>query len=849
MQKSERCRCSYLELLIGACEYQLGHIESSIVANEAALAISSDMPEAHVNIGNALFIKGATNLAISHYKIAIKLQPNFADAFANLGIVYLHIGWIPAAIEAYSSAIAICPQKPLLHCSLGDCWKAQGIAEMERAVFCYKSALCIDCKCTIAWVGLGQCAMKRKSYAEAIEYLKEAEQTGPSMETSTGIGICYNELKNPIAAEYFFQKAALVEPSCSFTLANYAGALYGNGKLDEAIAMYRRALSFNPSFPEALNNLGNAYRECDKVEEAISCYTSCIQMQLSALGAMGLHPYHFPNFTAQQTHRLSIAYNNLAGVLKHIGRINQCIVAYEYVSRLLPQEPSAHANLACVYKDAGRHDDAIIAYHFALALNPGYNEAFANLVHSLQCVGDWSQRAELFSSLEGNVNKELDAGALPSVQPFHALSYPFSSNLVLEISKKYALHSLMLAKRMPGALREEYPHPNPSRLTSTRKLRVGYVSSDFGDHPLSHLMGSVFGMHSRHENIEAFCYSLSPDDGSQYFARVAEEADHFLDVSSWSAPAIASRISQDQINIAVNLNGFTKGARNEIFALRPAPIQVSLMGFPATMGANYIDYIVLDKVVCPSTSRKCYSECIAYMPETYFVNDYRHSHKNILHSAASPSRASVGLPEGKVIYSCANQIYKYDPETFKTWCNILRRVPGSVLWLLRFPAAAEVHVRAVAHSHGVHGDRIIFTDVAPKPLHIARSGLADIFLDTPMCNAHTTGCDVLWGGCPIVTLPLERMASRVAASLCTATGLGSEMIVRNLKEYEERAVKLGLDSVERQSLRERLQGARMTCPLFDTERYVTHLESAFRTMWEIHATEKSPRDFDVNSKI
>lgn len=837
-------------LLIGACEYQLHNFEKCIAANNMALSINPGIPEGYANMGNAFLQQGNIDMAIIYYGKAISLSPSFLEAYVNLGTAYLRKGWLAQAIESYSTAIAINPQAPLIHCQLGDVWRLQGTDDSRiRALTCYRSALALDPQFWMAWKGLGDCARESGSFHDALTHYSTAVDIRQSGEVFNLMGICHRELKNHVAAEEAFRKAVNIVPTCSNTIGNLAGALYENRKLDEAIKMYQKALSINPNFPEALNNLGNAFRESRRPHDAITCYTSCIQLQLAMLSMIGLPFTAMDELVRQQTYRLSVSYNNLGGILKLIGRTVECITAYEHVAMLQPTMPEAHANLASAYKDAGRHDEAIISYQKSLALKPTYRDAFANMVHSLQCVCEWSHRSTLFAKLEEDIKEDIESGAFPCVQPFHAMSYPVSADLALNISKRYAEHCFNCAQMLPGTSSLVIKHPLPHPRSSKEKLKVAYVSSDFGNHPLSHLMGSVFGLHSKsgRGKVEAFCYSLSENDGSEFYKRVSEEADHFLDVSSWSAVEIAHKISQDGIHIAVNLNGYTKGARNEIFALRPAPIQISLMGFPATMGADYIDYIVLDKIVCPPSSRHCYSENIVFMPDTYFANDYKQSHRDILEDSKIPTRASIGLPEDKIIYSCANQLYKYDPDTFAAWCRILRRVPNSVLWLLRFPPAGEARIRAAAAMHGIDSNQIIFTDVASKSLHIARSGLADVFLDTPMCNAHTTGCDVLWGGCPIVTLPLERMASRVAASLCHATGLGDAMVVNSLEEYENRAVELGLDRAKRLALRQALREARTHCPLFDTEKYVDNLEKAYCKMWDIYIQGNRPHDFSVSS--
>lgn len=288
-----------------------------------------------------------------------------------------------------------------------------------------------------------------------------------------------------------------------------------------------------------------------------------------------------------------------------------------------------------------------------------------------------------------------------------------------------------------------------------------------------------------------------------------------------------------------------QGARNEIFAMQPAPIQVSYMGFPGTTGANYIDYLVTDEFVSPLRFSHIYSEKLVHLPHCYFVNDYKQKNQDVLDPSCGHKRSDYGLPEDKFIFACFNQLYKMDPEIFNTWCNILKRVPNSALWLLRFPAAGEMRLRAYAVAQGVQADQIIFTDVAMKGEHIRRSALADLFLDTPLCNAHTTGTDILWAGLPMVTLPLEKMATRVAGSLCLATGLGEEMIVSNMKEYEEKAVSLALNPPKLHTLANKLKAARLTCPLFDTARWVRNLERAYFKMWNLHCSGQKPQHFKV----
>lgn len=889
---------------------QLGSLDAAVLYYSLALQIKPDFIDAHLNLAAAFLRQGDVGKAICSYMSVLKIDPGLAQVYANLGDIFRTIAGQQMMSSPITSSLLLLMSSP--HVASSPPRVVMSSTRMpsriEMAEICYKNATQKDPSCANAWKGLGECSKQSGDCETALQYYNRAAELAPeSAEIVTGVALTLREAGKKADAEVAFRKAAELRPLCGLTLGNLACSLYERGKHEEAIAAYCRALAVKPCFPEALNNLGNVYREVYRFDDAIACYSACIQLNCSLIIqhqqhiqlSLQQHGALAPNQAEEmQDHarRLAVSYSNLAGVLKIQGQTAESILYYENALTLHPTSETC-MDLAAAYKDTARHDDAIASYSQALKNNPNSPEALANLVHSMQCVCDWRDRGTLMALLEQNVVKELAVDdKVPSVQPFHAISFPFSSQVALKISQRYAMQCWKVAGRMlevthslvPGTAAAsfiEYPptmHPathaaadakstltvSPTTTTTTttslgplltlhhppscplqpgQRLRIAYISSDFGNHPLSHLMSGVFALHDR-STVEVFCYALSPDDGSSWRQQISTDAEHFLDVSTWSSPDIAKKISRDRCHIAVNLNGYTKGARTEVFAYRPAPVQCAYLGFPASMGAEYIPYIVLDKVVCPESSRHCYSESIAYMPHSYFVNEYRQSHSNVLHQRPALPRSAFGLPQGAVVYSCSNQMYKYDPETFTAWCNILKRVPGSVLWLLRFPPSAEHRIRAEARSRGLHDEstRIIFTDVAEKPLHIARSALADVFLDTPMCNAHTTGCDVLWAGCPVITMPLERMASRVAASLCAATGLGDEMVVKNLHEYEERAVFLGLNKNAREDLRDRLRAARLSCPLFDTARWVRDFEKVLKKMWDIHCEGKGPRDFEVD---
>ncbi|KAJ4822541.1 hypothetical protein Tsubulata_022391 [Turnera subulata] len=732
-------------LLLGAIYYQLHDYDMCIAKNEEALRLEPHFAECYGNMANAWKEKGDIDLAIRYYLISIELRPNFADAWSNLASAYMRKGRLNEAAQCCRQALALNPLLVDAHSNLGNLMKAQGL--VQEAYSCYVEALRIQPTFAIAWSNLAGLFMESGDLNKALHYYKEAVKLKPTFpDAYLNLGNVYKGLGMTQDAIMCYQRAAQTKPNYAMAFGNLASTYYERGQVDLAILHYKQAITYDPRFVEAFNNLGN-------YSDAISCYNEVLRIDPTA--ADGLV--------------------NRGNTYKEIGRVNEAIQDYIRAINIRPTMAEAHANLASAYKDSGHVEAAIKSYKQALMLRPDFPEATCNLLHTLQCVCSWEDRDKMFKEMS----------VLPSVQPFHAIAYPIDPMLALEISRKYAAHCSIVASRfaLPPF---KHPSPVPIRKDSGgERLRIGYVSSDFGNHPLSHLMGSVFGMHNR-ENVEVFCYALSPYDGSEWRQRTQFEAEHFIDVSMMSSDSIAKMINDDKIHVLVNLNGYTKGARNEIFAMQPAPVQVSYMGFPGTTGATYIDYLVTDEFVSPTRYAHIYSEKLVHLPHCYFVNDYKQKNLDVLDPNCQHKRSDYGLPEDT--------------------CNILKRVPNSALWLLRFPAAGE---------------------------------------NRPLCNAHTTGTDILWAGLPMVTLPLEKMATRVAGSLCLATGLGDEMIVNSMKEYEERAVSLALDRPKLQALTNKLKAVRMTCPLFDTARWVRNLERSYFKMWNIHCSGQQPHHFKV----
>jgi predicted O-linked N-acetylglucosamine transferase (SPINDLY family) len=370
------------------------------------------------------------------------------------------------------------------------------------------------------------------------------------------------------------------------------------------------------------------------------------------------------------------------------------------------------------------------------------------------------------------------------------------------------------------------------------RIRLGYFSADFHEHATAHLMAGLIESHDR-TRFEVVGFSFGDSVRDSMRTRLEGAFDRFIEVDTIPDAAVAALARSLEIDIAVDLKGFTEDARPEIFAMRPAPIIVNYLGYPGTLGADYVDYLIADSVLVPEEDRQHYAEKIAYLPHSYQANDRKRPI-----AAETPSAADCGLPDRAFVFCCFNASYKITPEVFDVWCLLLNRIAGSVLWLLHDNAAAVKNLRAEAAARGIAPNRLIFAERLRLADHLARHRRADLFLDTLPCNAHTGASDALWAGLPILTCRGETFAGRVAASLLDSAGL-PELITPNLEAYEEMALELAMNPERLARFKEKLAANRLTCPLFDTERFARAIESAYQTMWMRHRLGLPPEHMDA----
>ncbi|HEX5280849.1 MAG TPA: tetratricopeptide repeat protein [Micropepsaceae bacterium] len=515
-------------------------------------------------------------------------------------------------------------------------------------------------------------------------------------------------------------------------------------------------------------------------------------------------------------------WNNRGTAQAAAKQLEAALASFTRSVELQPLHPRALANRANVLVQLQRPSDAIGAFEKLLRVQPDFPYAIGHLIFcKLQC-GSWSN----LDALCGRLYADLEAGK-PAVTPSLATALLDKSPEQLR-----ALQIVARGQFTPAAAMwrgERYRH---------QKIRIAYVSSDLHAHATAVLMAGVFEHHDQ-SRFETVAISLGPDDASPMRARLKNSFHRFINAGGNSDAQIASMMRQMEIDIAVDLKGYTSHARPAIFAFRPAPVQVNYLGFPATMAAEFIDYIIADRFTIPAPDEACFSEKVVRLPDSYQPNDRtREIAGNI------PGRAELGLPETGFVYCCFNNSFKIQPRIFDVWMRLLREISGSVLWLLADNSPAVANLKREAASRGVDPERLVFAPRARLEDHLARHRLADLFLDTLPYNAHTTASDSLWAGLPVLTCIGGAFAGRVAAGILNAAGL-PELITPALEEYESLALSLAREPARLASIRAKLAEHRDICPLFDVERFTRHLERAYTEMWKCAERGEPPIRFDL----
>jgi predicted O-linked N-acetylglucosamine transferase (SPINDLY family) len=748
----------------------------------------------------ALHDQGRLREAERLYHMVLEADRDHFGALCRFGVMRLQQGDFEDAVRLFRRAI-----RQDRHSAEAQQYLASaltGLGRSEEAIRCYRKALAIRPDFPEAHNNLGHALQQLERFGEAIAAFEQALALRPDYaEASNNLGNVLHVLDRSEAAIAHYERAIAIRPTYAEAHWNLGNALRAVNRAAEAIAHYEKALVIKPDYAEAHNGLANTLRILGRHEEAIAQFGKAIAIR--------------PGYADARL--------NLGKVLAEFDRHDEAIAQHDEVLAIKPDDVQALCLRGQALAKLARHPEAVACFDKAISLDPEHASALDELIRSAADACDWATTEKRIPELAAQVGR----GA--SVEAF----------TLLTCCDDPALH-LACAEGHVGRALPARPAPLwTGAVWRNRKIRLAYVAAGFHQHPTAYLTAELFEIHDR-SRFEVLGFSVGPDDHSDIRARIVRAFDQFHDLRPRTDEEVAKLIADMAVDIVIDRSGHTANARPRIFAYRPAPIQVNYIGYPGTLGADFYDYVLADRIILPFDQQPFYVENIVHLPDSYLVND---SKRPI--APQTPTRQEAGLPAHGFVFCCFNAGKKITPQMFDVWMRLLRRVEGSVLWLLRTHPFAEENLGREAAARGIDPARLVYADRVSLERHLARHRLADLFLDTLPYNAHTTASDALWTGLPVVTCLGRAFAGRVAASLLYAIGL-PELVTHGLEEYEACALRLATEPSLLGTLRDRLSRNRPTHPLFDSDRYRRHIEAAYTTMWELWQRGESPRNFAIS---
>lgn len=733
---------------------------------------------------------GMVEFASILYEAVIKLQPDNADANHNMGLLKLNTGHALDALCYFQTALK-------KDTSNAQFWisSIKALIQLERR----DEAIRILDQANASGLESDefrelQKQLKPKPYAATTPQIRSdglihssTDIKGPEKETIADLINCFDKKQFARVVEKGNEITKKFSTSC--TIWNILGAALSNlGRPYEASLAFRKATDLNPKFAGGFNNLGVSLEAQGNTEDAIKNFERAIALKID-----------YPE-----------ALNNLGSALKNLGRLEAAAKMLKKAIILKPNYAAAYYNLGNVFAEQNELEEAVKTYDKALKLRPNYPDALAQKMRHQASICDWTEFLSNFTCL-----KDLSLSG-KHIGPFFALSLEDNPEQHLSRSKAFVIAKYQNYKPSHTFVR---PSKNPPR------LHIGYFSSGFHAHPVNYLMSQIIKRHNR-GSFKVFGYSLGPPVFDKMRAELSKSFDVFRDLNDSKDDEIIKLAHEDRLDIAIDLTGHTSSTRSGIFALRPAPIQINYLGYPGSMGANFIDYIIADENLIPVEDRKYYVEKPIYLPHQYQAQD---DELQIAHEV--PSRTSLGLPEREFVFCAINATYKITPKEFDIWMRLLKNVPGSVLWLFESNKWAKENLINEAIVRGIPPDRLIFAKRVQHDQYLAQFRQADLYLDTFNYNAGATASNALWAGLPVLTKRGKSYTSRMASSLLLSVGL-SELITNSEAEYEELALELAQNPERLTSLKNDLSDKRINSPLFDSNLFTKHLENGYQQAYQ-----------------
>jgi len=726
---------------------------------------------------------------------AVKINPNDNYVNFNLAKALSETGNNLDSIKYHQAAIKIAPKHPEARLSFG-----KSLAQLRRydeALAQYEQAIQLKPDYAEAWSNKGVTLHNLKRYDEAIAHCEKAIQLKPDhAEAWSNKGVTLHNLKRYDEALAQYEQAIQLKPDYAEAWSNKGDIFHDLQRYDEALAHYEQAIQLKPDYAEAWSNKGATFHTLKHYDEALFHYEQAIRLN--------------PDYAE--------AWSNKGATFHNLQHYDQALAHYEQAIQLKPDYAEAWFKKGLTFNALKHYDEALICHDNALSLKPNIDWLSGELLTVKMQTSNWTSLTESMNE----ISKKLMANE-KVLLPFKLLSLTDDCLLHKKSSEIYIQSGYQFNPVLGPILKRP----------QSQKIRVGYFSADFHNHATSYLMAEIFELHVKNK-FELIGFSFGPIINDEMRQRLENSFDQFIEVGGKSDIEIAKLSRNLNIDIAIDLKVFTTDSRTGIFSYRAAPIQVNYLGYPGTMGVDYIDYIIADKTLIPLEFQSMYSEKVVYLPNSYQANDRKR-----LISDKIFTRQELGLPDNGFVFCCFNNNYKILPATFASWMRILNSVENSVLWLFEDNSWVAENLKKECRKQGIADNRLVFAKHLTSPEHLARHRQADLFLDTLPYNAHTTTSDALWVGLPVITLMGKSFASRVAASLIHAIGL-PELIANSQDEYEALAIEMALNPQKLEKIKLKLANNRLTTPLFDTPLFTKNLEAAYIEMIDRYQEDLPP---------
>ena len=725
---------------------------------------------------------------------------------SNYGAVLKALNRPAEALRCFEDALEI-------NGSVPDTWNHRGtvlndLQRYEDAIIDFDKAIALNPRYAEAFYNKGKSFLALKRTDEAAAAFERALAISPNFaEAWLGRGIALFQRNEHATALEAFDRAIALKRNLVEAWLGRGDLLLAMQRCDDALSAYDTALALNPNLAQAWLGRGTVLNLLKRLQEALAAFDRALKLNSN----------------------LAEAWFGCGNSFQGTAQLDRALAAYQRALALDPNLAEACVGIGNAFVLSKQFEKALDAYDEALRLKSDLKYIKGGRLHVKLQLSDWENLDLEISDLLSAVRSRE-----PAIAPGPLIALSGSAADQSQCAKRFMANQPVVPAVWRG---EIYSH---------ERIRVGYFSADFRTHPIAQLMASVFEQHDKSRFVIT-AISYGPDDASDLRNRIKSAAENFIEARGMMNGEIIETIRRAEIDVLVDLTGLTLNTRSDVLSRRVAPIQVNFLGYPATMGADWIDYIIADPTIIPAENFQYYSEQVVWLPDTFQPNAHQLDHNNGAIAKLLPTRAACDLPEGAFVFCCFNNAYKITPRIFDVWMRLLKAIPESVLWLSKPNATAEANLGNEAELRGVSRERIVFASKVPELSdHLARHHHGDLFLDTLPYNAHTTASDALWAGLPLVTCLGEAFAGRVAASLLKAVGL-PELITTSLEDYEGLALRLARDPMLLGGIKDKLLRNRETYPLFDTTRFTRHLEAAYIAMWQRYQRDEPPAAFAVQS--